>query len=244
MFEFIRTHSKLMLGLIVLLIIPSFVFFGIDGYQQHERRCQHHRRRSGRAEDYAGRVGSGASAQRWTEHAPAACPTWTPRCWTPRKFSREALEQMVRERVLLAAADDARHLFPTDRAAASASFKCSDPQFARLRGPEGQRQPRHPRRAGMVRRPVRRSSRLRCAIRHGTGARPGSAGFVRWPPQKVAAGRPGRAAGAARGPGSDASTAAAYLRPACSPPRQNWRPFTSCMPKALPRPRAGAASSG
>ncbi len=32
MFDFIRTHSRLMLGLMVLLIFPSFVFFGIQGY--------------------------------------------------------------------------------------------------------------------------------------------------------------------------------------------------------------------
>lgn len=32
MFEFIRTHTRLMLGLMLLLIIPSFVFFGVQGY--------------------------------------------------------------------------------------------------------------------------------------------------------------------------------------------------------------------
>jgi peptidyl-prolyl cis-trans isomerase D len=34
MFDFVRTHSRLMLALMVLLIFPSFVFFGIQGYSR------------------------------------------------------------------------------------------------------------------------------------------------------------------------------------------------------------------
>ena len=33
MFDFVRDNTRLMLGLLVLLIIPSFVFFGIEFYQ-------------------------------------------------------------------------------------------------------------------------------------------------------------------------------------------------------------------
>ncbi|MFM8345722.1 MAG: SurA N-terminal domain-containing protein, partial [Betaproteobacteria bacterium] len=33
MFDFVRDNTRLMLGLLVLLIIPSFVFFGIEGYK-------------------------------------------------------------------------------------------------------------------------------------------------------------------------------------------------------------------
>ena len=32
MFDFVRQHTKIMMGLMFLLIIPSFVMFGIDGY--------------------------------------------------------------------------------------------------------------------------------------------------------------------------------------------------------------------
>jgi peptidyl-prolyl cis-trans isomerase D len=32
MFDFVRKHNRLFLGLMVLLILPSFVFFGIQGY--------------------------------------------------------------------------------------------------------------------------------------------------------------------------------------------------------------------
>src|SRR6188768_2477749 len=34
MFDFVRTHSRLALGIMVLLIFPSFVFFGIQGYSR------------------------------------------------------------------------------------------------------------------------------------------------------------------------------------------------------------------
>ncbi len=33
MFDFVRDNTRLMLGLLVLLIIPSFIFFGIEGYK-------------------------------------------------------------------------------------------------------------------------------------------------------------------------------------------------------------------
>ena len=34
MFEFVRTHTKLLQFMLVLLIFPSFVFFGIQGYSR------------------------------------------------------------------------------------------------------------------------------------------------------------------------------------------------------------------
>ena len=33
MFDFIRQHKKLILLLLIILIFPSFVLFGIDGYK-------------------------------------------------------------------------------------------------------------------------------------------------------------------------------------------------------------------
>ena len=34
MFDYVRKHTKIMMGLMFLLIIPSFVLFGIDGYNR------------------------------------------------------------------------------------------------------------------------------------------------------------------------------------------------------------------
>ena len=34
MFDFVRNHTRLALGFMLLLIIPSFVFFGVEGYSR------------------------------------------------------------------------------------------------------------------------------------------------------------------------------------------------------------------
>ena len=34
MFDIFRKHTKIMMGVLFLLIIPSFVLFGIDGYNR------------------------------------------------------------------------------------------------------------------------------------------------------------------------------------------------------------------
>ena len=34
MFDFIRTHQRLAQALLLVLILPAFVFFGISGYDQ------------------------------------------------------------------------------------------------------------------------------------------------------------------------------------------------------------------
>ena len=34
MFDFIRKHTKVTMGLLFLLIVPSFILFGLDGYNQ------------------------------------------------------------------------------------------------------------------------------------------------------------------------------------------------------------------
>ena len=36
MFDFIRKHTKITMGLLFLLIVPSFVLFGLDGYSQNK----------------------------------------------------------------------------------------------------------------------------------------------------------------------------------------------------------------
>ena len=38
MFDTVRNNSKIMMGLLFLLIIPSFVMFGIEGYSRFNDR--------------------------------------------------------------------------------------------------------------------------------------------------------------------------------------------------------------
>ena len=133
MFDLIRTHSKLMLALIVLLIIPSFVFFGIDGYQ---------RMNDGANTTVAEVAGQKITQAEWdlaqrrsVENMRQRLPDMDAAMFDTPAFRREALEQVVRERVLLAAADD-QHLVPAiDRLPALVK---GSPYFAPLRGPAGQ----------------------------------------------------------------------------------------------------------
>ena len=133
MFDFVRQHSKLMLGLIVLLIIPSFVFFGIDGYQ---------RMTDGANATVAEVAGQKITQAEWDLAQRRAVETMRQRVpgadaslFDTPEFRRQALEQLVRERLLLAAAYD-QHLVPTQ--ARLPELVKSSGYFAPLRGPDGQ----------------------------------------------------------------------------------------------------------
>jgi len=132
MFDFVRQHSKLMLGLIVLLIIPSFVFFGIDGYQRMTDAA------NATVAEVAGQKISQAewdlAQRRAVETARQRMPDAPASFFDTPEFRRQALEQLVRERVLLAAAND-QHLIPTV-ARLPELVKGSD-YFASLRAADG-----------------------------------------------------------------------------------------------------------
>jgi len=38
MFDFIRTHKKIMQILLIILIFPSFVLFGLEGYTSFQNK--------------------------------------------------------------------------------------------------------------------------------------------------------------------------------------------------------------
>lgn len=132
MFDFIRTHSKLMLGLVVLLIIPSFVFFGVQGYSSftdasNTAVAQVDGRKITRGEwDFA--------HQRTIDRLRQQMPGVDVGLLDTPQMKRQTLDAMVRERVLLAEAN-ARHLFPTDQRLQR--LFVTDPQFADWRNPDG-----------------------------------------------------------------------------------------------------------
>jgi peptidyl-prolyl cis-trans isomerase D len=130
MFDFIRNHSRLVLGFLLLLVVPSFVVFGIEGYsrfagpgretvakvggqnitraeweQAHERVLDRARRGGGDAEQAKG-----------------------------EQARLDTLDALARERVLMAAAED-QHLYPID--ARLKRLFDADPQYRELRGPDG-----------------------------------------------------------------------------------------------------------
>jgi peptidyl-prolyl cis-trans isomerase D len=121
-----------MLGLIVLLIIPSFVFFGIDGYQ---------RMNDGANATVAEVAGQKITQAEWdlahrrsVESMRQRMPDVDAALLDTPQFKREALDQLVRERVLLVAADD-QHLVPV--VGRLPDLVRHSAYFAPLRGPDG-----------------------------------------------------------------------------------------------------------
>ncbi|MEO5734453.1 MAG: SurA N-terminal domain-containing protein [Rubrivivax sp.] len=132
MFEFIRTHTRLMLGFMLLLIIPSFIFFGVQGYAGFTDAAN---------ADVAKVAGQGITraeldnaVRRYADRVRQENPTADPAQLDSPQVRREVLDSLVRDRVLLAAADKMQ-LYPTP--VRMVRLFDSDPQFVGLRGPDG-----------------------------------------------------------------------------------------------------------
>lgn len=132
MFDFIRNHQRLTLAFLLLLIIPSFIFFGIEGYSRftgagNETVAQVGRVKVTRAEwDQA--------HQRFVDRARRQQPGLDVATLETPAARRDTLDAIVRERTLLAAADD-MHMTPSD--ARLQRLFVGDPQYAPLRNPDG-----------------------------------------------------------------------------------------------------------
>ena len=132
MFDFVRQHTRLALGFMLLLIIPSFVFFGVQGYSSST---------DGGNTTVAKVDGQSISRTEWeTAHRRVLdtmrrqSPGVDPLQLDSPQLRRDTLDGIVRDRLLLAAANQL-HLFPT--VARMTRLFDSDPQVASLRGPDG-----------------------------------------------------------------------------------------------------------
>jgi|CXWL01.1.fsa_nt_gi peptidyl-prolyl cis-trans isomerase D len=132
MFDFVRNHTRLVLGFMLMLIIPSFVFFGVQGYSKFTD-----------ASNTAVAKVDGRSItqaeweslhQRYVDRVRRQSPGVDIKMLDTPQLRRETLDGLVRERVLLAAAS-AMHLAPSDERLKRLFI--SDPQFAQLRNPDG-----------------------------------------------------------------------------------------------------------
>lgn len=131
MFDYVRKHTKIMMGLMFLLIIPSFVLFGIDGYNRFRDKGA-----------TVARVGSqeisqaewDASHKMEVDRLRAAMPTLDPKLLDSPQSRYATLERLVRERVLVQAAESA-HLVTSD--ARLARNLQENPAIAALRRPDG-----------------------------------------------------------------------------------------------------------
>ena len=132
MFDFFRAHTRVALGLLVLLIIPSFVFFGIDGYSKFN---------DGANSTVAQVNGQTVSQAEWdsahreqVERIRRQNPGADAKLLDSPEIKNMALEGVVRQRVMLAAADSLKLATTDDRLQRLFS---TDPQFAFLRNPDG-----------------------------------------------------------------------------------------------------------
>ena len=130
MFDFVRNNTRLALGLMLLLIIPSFVFFGIDGYKRFT---------DGTSTTVAKVDGLSITRGEWESMHQRVVDR--ARRQNPEQESldtpalrRETLDNLVRDRVLIAAANKL-HLAPTDDRLRR--LFAADPQYAQIRNPDG-----------------------------------------------------------------------------------------------------------
>ncbi|HEX2541557.1 MAG TPA: SurA N-terminal domain-containing protein [Caldimonas sp.] len=132
MFDFLRRHTRALQFLLVLLIFPSFVFFGIQGYSGFNAEQQQV------VAKVAGQSITTAeldnSIRERIERARRQMPNLDAKLFDTPEMRGLALENLIRERLMLAAADKL-HLVTSDERL-ERLFK-SDPEFAQLRNPDG-----------------------------------------------------------------------------------------------------------
>ena len=132
MFDFFRKHTRVLQFLLVLLIFPSFVFFGIQGYSGF----------AGNENDTVAKVaGSKITRNEWElaqreqiERVRRQMPDVDAKLFDTPEMKRQSLDAVVRERVMQAASEKLNLVVTDDRLQ---RLFATDPQFAFLRNPDG-----------------------------------------------------------------------------------------------------------
>ncbi len=131
MFDFVRKHTRIMQFLLFLLIVPSFLLFGIEGYSRFRDK----------GETVAEVNGQDISQVEWdnahkqeVERIRASSPNVDPKLLDSPRARYATLERLVHDRVLAAAADKAG-LVTSDQRLRRALLE--DPTIAALRQPDG-----------------------------------------------------------------------------------------------------------
>ena len=130
MFDFIRKHTKITMGLLFLLIVPSFVLFGLDGYSQNQDKSP-----------VVAKVdGQEILQSEWdkahlreVDKLKASMPSLDAKLLDSPEAKYATLERLVRDRVLTAAAKS--KLSTSDQRLARELQ--SNPDIAALRRPDG-----------------------------------------------------------------------------------------------------------
>lgn len=132
MFDFFRKHTRVLQFLLVILIFPSFVFFGIQGYSGF----------TGDANDSVAKVaGQNITRTEWEgaqrdqmERVRQQMPNVDPKLFDTPEMKLQSLDGLVRQRVMLVAADKLNLVTTDDRLQ---RVFAADAQFAFMRNPDG-----------------------------------------------------------------------------------------------------------
>jgi peptidyl-prolyl cis-trans isomerase D len=131
MFDTIRNNSKILMGLLFLLIIPSFVLFGVDGYQQFEEKGAVVAKVDGQK---ITQVEWDAAHQREVDRIRASVPNLDAKLLGSDDARYATLERLVNDRVIALASDKQLLVTSNQRLA---NYLQQDPSIAGLRGADG-----------------------------------------------------------------------------------------------------------
>lgn len=131
MFDFFRNHIKIFMGLLMLLIIPSFVLFGVEGYTDFRNSAEPV---AVVGRDKITQEQLDAAHRDETERLLASMPQLNRAMLNSDVAQRATLERMLDERVLALAADT-MHFTTSDQRLARELVQ--DPNIAALRQADG-----------------------------------------------------------------------------------------------------------
>jgi len=131
MFDTVRNNSKIMMGLLFILIIPSFVLFGIEGYTRFNEQGAAVAKVDG---EKITQQQWDAAHQRESERIRAQMPGIDVKLLDSPQARQATLDRLVNDRVVSAAAQ-AQRLVTSDARLARALQQ--DPAIASLRGADG-----------------------------------------------------------------------------------------------------------
>ena len=132
MFDFFRKRMRLFMFALVVLIVPSFIFLGVEGYQGLGE---------GAKQSVAKVAGHSITQAEWdeshreqVERIRRQSPDIDPKLFDSPEARQQTLEVLIRQRVMLATAEQL-HLSTTDDRLQR--LFSTDPQFAAIRNPDG-----------------------------------------------------------------------------------------------------------
>lgn len=131
MFDFIRKHTKILMGVLFLVILPSFVFLGLDGYNKSKDQSAKVAKVDGK--DILQSEWDRAH-QREMDQLRNSMPNLDPKLMDSPEARYASLERLVRERVIAAAAEKFKLTTSNERLARELQ---QSPEIASLRRPDG-----------------------------------------------------------------------------------------------------------